>query len=287
VKKLTKILAALLAVAMLFTLSACGGSKNAGNNSSGGDANSGGQAASPKLKILDTEYAVEEYAICFTKDNEELLNKVNQALSELKEEGVVGKIVDKYISGVEHDLVFQQDAEGKPELIMGTNAEFPPYEFYEGDKVVGIDAEIAAAIADKLGMKLVIEDMAFDSIIAAVQSGKVDMGMAGMTVTEDRLQSVNFSDTYATGIQVVIVREDSPITSVDDLFAEGANNTVGVQTGTTGDLYATWDIEDAGLGKVERYNKGADAVQALVSGKIDCVIIDNEPAKAFVEAYNK
>jgi len=286
VKKLTKILAVLLAVLMLFALSACGGSKGA-DNKNGGDANSGGQADSVKLKILDTEYTVEEYAICFAKDNEELLNKVNQALAELKEEGVIDKIVDKYISGAEHDLVFQQDAEGKPELRMGTNAEFPPYEYYEGDKVVGIDAEIAAAIADKLGMKLVIEDMAFDSIIAAVQTGKVDMGMAGMTVTEERKQSVNFSDTYATGVQVVIVREDSPITSVDDLFAEGASNTIGVQSGTTGDLYATRDIEDAGLGKVERFNKGADAVQALVSGKIDCVIIDNEPAKAFVEAYNK
>jgi len=168
-------------------------------------------------------------------------------------------------------------------LSMGTNAEFPPYEFYEGDKVVGLDAAIAQAIADKLGMRLVIEDMAFDSIITAVDTGKVDMGMAGMTVTEERLQSDNFSTRYATGVQVVIVREDGPISSVDDLF--GTNNyTIGVQTSTTGDLYSTWDIEDKGLGTVQRYNKGADAVAALVSGKIDCVIIDNEPAKAFVAA---
>lgn len=267
-KKISKILAALLAMTLLFALSACGSSKG-------------------ELKILDTEYAVEEYAICFAKDNEELLDKVNAALAELKEEGVLDKVIDKYISGAEHDLTFQQDAEGKPELRMGTNAEFPPYEYREGDEIVGIDAEIAAAIADKLDMKLVIEDMAFDSIIAAVQSGKVDMGMAGMTVNEDRLQSVNFSTSYATGVQVVIVLEGSPITTVDDLFAEGANYSIGVQTGTTGDLYSTCDIEDEGLGTVERYNKGADAVQALVSGKIDCVIIDNEPAKAFVEAYNK
>ncbi len=168
-------------------------------------------------------------------------------------------------------------------LSMGTNAEFPPYEFYEGDKVVGIDAEIAQAIADKLGMTLVIKDMAFDSIITAVDTGKIDMGMAGMTVTEERLQSVNFSTSYATGVQVVIVKEDSPITTVDDLFGT-SNYTVGVQTSTTGDLYATWDIEDKQLGTVQRYNKGADAVAALASGKIDCVIIDNEPAKAFVAA---
>ena len=167
-------------------------------------------------------------------------------------------------------------------LIMATNAEFPPYEYYEGETVVGIDAEVAAAIAEKLGMTLQIEDMAFDSIIAAVQSGKVDMGMAGMTVTEERLESINFTDSYATGVQVIIVPDDSEIGSVDDLFEGGY--TIGVQTSTTGDLYCTWDLEDEGLAKVERYNKGADAVQALVTGKIDCVVIDNEPAKAYVAA---
>lgn len=169
-------------------------------------------------------------------------------------------------------------------LIMATNAEFPPYEFYEGSEVVGIDAEIGAAIAEKLGMDFKIEDMAFDSIIPAVTSGKASFGMAGMTVTEDRLQSVDFSDSYATGVQVVIVKEGSDITSVDDLFAEGASHVVGVQTGTTGDIYTTGDIEDAGLGTVERFPKGADAVLALTQGKIDCVVIDNEPAKEFVAA---
>ncbi len=168
-------------------------------------------------------------------------------------------------------------------LTMATNAEFPPYEFYENDKIVGIDAEIAAALAEKLGMELVIEDMAFDSIIPAVTSGKADVGLAGMTVTEDRLQSVDFSTSYATGVQVVIVAEGSEITSVDDLFDVGGY-TIGVQLATTGDLYCTWDLEDAGLATVERFNKGADAVAALVAGKVDCVVIDNQPAKAFVEA---
>jgi polar amino acid transport system substrate-binding protein len=165
-------------------------------------------------------------------------------------------------------------AEGKEVLVMATNAEFPPYEFYEGQEIVGIDAEIAAAIAEKLGYELKIEDMAFDSIIAAVDSGKADIGLAGMTVTEDRLASVNFSDTYATATQVVIVTEDSAITGVADL--EGKK--VGVQLGTTGDIYAG-DIADA---TIERYNKGFEAVQALTQGKIDAVIIDNEPAKVFV-----
>ena len=169
-------------------------------------------------------------------------------------------------------------------LVMATNAAFPPYEFYEGDAIVGIDAEIGAAIAEKLGMDFTIEDMEFDAIIPAVTSGKASFGMAGMTVTEERLQSVDFSDSYAKGVQVVIVKEGSAITTVDDLFAEGASNVVGVQTGTTGDLYSTWDLEDAGLATVERFNKGADAVLALTQGKVDCVVIDNEPAKEFVAA---
>lgn len=168
-------------------------------------------------------------------------------------------------------------------LVMATNAEFPPYEYYENNEVVGIDAEIAAAIAEKLGMELVIEDMSFDSIIPAIISGKADVGLAGMTVTEDRLENVDFSTSYATGVQVVIVAEGSEITSVDDLFGDN-NYTIGVQQATTGDLYCTWDIEDEGLGTVERFNKGADAVAALVAGKVDCVVIDNQPAKAFVEA---
>ena len=164
--------------------------------------------------------------------------------------------------------------EGK--LIMATNAAFPPYEFYEGDKIVGIDAEIAQAIADKLGLELVIDDMEFDSIIEAVKGGKADMGLAGMTVTDERKEVVNFTASYATGVQVIIVTEGSAITSVDDLFAEGAFTTIGVQRNTTGDLYTTWDLEDEGLGEIMRYSKGAEAVQALLTGKVDCVVIDNE-----------
>ena len=168
-------------------------------------------------------------------------------------------------------------------LTMATNAEFPPYEFMEDGKIAGIDAEIAQAIADKLGKELVIENVDFDSLIPGVQSNKYDFVMAGMTVTDERKEQVDFSQTYATGVQVIIVKEDSAIKTADDLFADGANNKIGVQLATTGDLYCTWDIEDEGLGSVERYNKGADAIMALNSGKVDCVVIDNEPAKVFVE----
>jgi len=169
-------------------------------------------------------------------------------------------------------------------LIMATSADFPPYEFWEGSEIVGIDAEIAAAIADKLGLKLQIDDMDFDSILAAVVAGRADIGMAGMTVTDERLESVYFSVSYATGVQVIIVKENSPITSVDDLFEEGAHFNIGVQISTTGDLYSTWDLEDEGLATIHRYRRGTDAVQALIAERVDCVIIDNEPAKAFVNA---
>ena len=165
--------------------------------------------------------------------------------------------------------------EGK--LTMATNAYFPPYEYYEKEEIIGIDAEIAAAIAEKLGLELVIEDMEFDSIITAVQTGKADMGLAGMTVTEDRMKNVNFSTSYATGVQVIIVPEGSDIETVEDL--EG--KLIGVQLATTGDIYCK---DDFGEDNVEEYNKGNDAVMALVSGKVDAVVIDNEPAKRFVEA---
>ena len=149
---------------------------------------------------------------------------------------------------------------------------------------MGIDAEIAGAIAEKLGLELQIDDMELDSIVESVKGGKADIGLAGMTVTPERQEVINFTASYATGGQVVIVTEGSSITSVDDLFAEGASHVIGVQRNTTGDLYCTWDLEDAGLATIDRYRKGADAVQALLTGKVDCVVIDNEPAKAFVAA---
>lgn len=179
------------------------------------------------------------------------------------------------------DLISMLKGEDDNKLVMATNAYFQPYEYYEGDKIVGIDAEIAAAIADYLDMELEIVNMEFDSIISAVNAGDVDFGMAGMTVTEERLLEVDFSSSYATGVQAIIVKENSPIKSVDDLYAEGANYKVGVQAGTTGDIYST---DDFGADNVERHTNGNNAVMALNKDAVDCVIIDNEPAKALVKA---
>lgn len=159
-------------------------------------------------------------------------------------------------------------------LVMVTNAEFPPYEYHDNNEIVGIDADIARAIAAKMGMELEIQDMAFDSLIPAVQSSKADFTAAGMTVTDDRKENVDFTDTYAKAAQVIIVMEGSEIATPDDL----ANKKIGVQTGTTGDIYSE-DIEGA---DVQRFNKGMEAVMALTQGKIDAVVIDREPAKVFV-----
>lgn len=160
-------------------------------------------------------------------------------------------------------------------LTMATNASFPPYEYKDGDAIVGIDAEIATEIAKKLGMELKIEDTKFDSIITGVQTGKFDIGMAGMTVTEERLKNVNFSDTYAKGVQVIIVKEGSDIASAGDL--DGVM--IGVQQSTTGHIYAS---EAYGEDHITAFDTGNDAVQALVADKVAAVIIDNEPAKSYV-----
>ena len=168
--------------------------------------------------------------------------------------------------------------EGGKKLVMATNAAFPPYEFYDGGVAVGIDVDIMKAVAEKLGRELEVADMEFGSIITAVATGKADVGAAAITKTEDRLKSVNFTSTYATGIQSVIVKDGGSIKSLDDLKGEDVK--IGVQQDTTGDIYATGEFGDDHM---IRYNKGADAVQALSTGKCTAVIIDNGPAKVFVE----
>ncbi len=165
----------------------------------------------PELTILEEEFAVEEYAMCISKENAELKDAINGALAELKSEGVLDSIIANYIGDDtrgKSPYVSPEDVDrSNGTLVMATNAAFEPYEYHEGDKIVGIDADMAQAICDKLGYELVIEDMEFDAIINAVQSGKADIGVAGMTVTEDRLKSIDFTDSYTTATQVIIVRK--------------------------------------------------------------------------------
>ncbi len=163
-------------------------------------------------------------------------------------------------------------------LTMSTNAAFPPYEMTtDSGEFEGIDVEIAGAIAEKLGLELQIDDMDFDAALLAVQQGKSDIVMAGVTVTDDRLLVMNFSDSYANGIQSVIVPEDSDIASIDDM--EG--KLIGTQRGTTGNIYCS---DDFGEANVVAYDNGLTAVQALMNGQVDCVVIDNAPAQEFVAA---
>lgn len=183
-------------------------------------------------------------------------------------------------------------------LIVATNAAFPPYEYVENGKYVGIDMEIAELIAKELGLELQVEDIDFGAIVTGVQTGKYDLGAAGMTVTEDRLKNVNFTTSYAKGIQSVIVKADSGYTSFEDFYTgfDADGNPTGVKEGikiavqqdTTGDSYssataAEWGFEEA---NVVRYKTGNEAVLALSEGKVTAVIIDNEPAKSYVSSTN-
>lgn len=169
-------------------------------------------------------------------------------------------------------------------LKMCTNAAFPPYEFYdENSEATGIDVEIAKAVCAKLGYDLEVVDIEFDQCIPGVQSGKYDFAAAGMTVTEERKQSVQFTDTYAIGIQAVIVPGDTEAADIYGLIdAKGGHIVIGVQESTTGDIYTSDEFEADGKAEIQRFKNGADAVLALTSGQVDCVVIDNEPAKAFV-----
>lgn len=172
--------------------------------------------------------------------------------------------------------------EGK--LHMSTNAQFPPYEMVADDgSFEGIDVEIAGLIAEKLGLELVVDDMGFTAALEAVQNGKSDISMGAITVTEERKANMDFSDIYSTGIQVVIVPEGSPITTVDDLADA---ELIGTQEGTTGYIYCSSTPEDGGYGEehVVAYESGAVAIQALLTGKVDCVVIDNQPAQEYVKA---
>ena len=238
-----KFLSLVLALALALSLAACGGTGNNGGNTTGNGGNANTSAGTNTSADADTG----------------------------DDAGEAG---------------FTTVEEGK--LIMSTNAAFPPYEMvadgegFQGTGYDGIDVEIAYAIAQKLGLELVVDDMDFTAALEAAQSGKSDMVMAGVTVNEDRLAVMDFSESYATGVQVVIVTEDSPITTLDDI--EG--KLIGTQKGTTGFTYASDTPENGGYGEdhVLAYDNGATAVQALMNGQIDAVIIDEAPAKEFVAA---
>lgn len=190
---------------------------------------------------------------------------------------------DKAESGAKKDEAAEEKGVEKTEkltmeegkLYMTTNAEFAPYEYYEGDKIVGIDIEIAGLIAEKMGLELVVNDIAFDSIVPEIAAGKADIALAGMSVTEDRLKNVDFSIPYTGSKQVIIVKKGSDIKTKEDLKAK----IIGVQLGTTGDMLAS-EVEGVTM---ERYGKSFEIVQALSQGKIDAIVIDSQPAEFYIK----
>ena len=165
--------------------------------------------ANPDLMLLETPYADEDYSICLAKGSE-LTAQINDAIAQLRENGTMDAILDKYLNGIEGAEGYVTPAgteHPNGTLTMATNATFPPYEYYEGENVVGLDVEFATAICDILGYELVVEDMEFDAIIPAVSSGKADFGAAGMTVNPERLESADFTDSYCTGVQSIVVKK--------------------------------------------------------------------------------
>ena len=257
-KYLAMILAGMMAVSMV----ACGGSSNSSNSASSSE-----PAAEAQAEQTEAEPAAEA-----TEAAEPAAEATEAAEPAAEATEAAEPAADAAFTTVEA---------GK--LHMATNAAFPPYEMTsDNGGYEGIDVEIATLIAEKLGLELVVDDMEFSSVIISVQNGKSDMAMAGLTVTEERKQNVDFTESYATGVQVIIVPEDSDIQTVDDLAND---KMIGVQDGTTGYIYCSDTVENGGYGEdhVTSYTNGAMAIEALKGGKVDAVVIDNEPAKAFVE----
>ena len=218
--------------------------------------------------------STEEYAIAVPKGDEELLDKINDGLQKIRDNGTFDKLVAEYIGDGEEEQT--EETGEKPVLNVGTNAEFPPFEYMNDEGVPdGFDMAVIKAIGEEEGFDVKITNMEFKSLIASLSTGSLDAVIAGMTVTPERQQSVDFSDSYYTATQSIIVTKDSDIKSADDLVGKK----VAVQEGTTGDLICS-EIEDC---QVERYKKGTDAVVTLKNGAVDAVMIDDNPAKQFVK----
>lgn len=252
-----------------------------------------------------TEYELtaEKYAFAVAKENTELKLAANLLLAELKITGELDKIINSFFDGTAN-FVYTNPVESVPAaerskyLVVATNAYFPPFEYYEGDKLTGVDMKIASLLAERLGKTLYINDMEFDSIITSVKNGESDIGMAGMTVNEERLKSIDFTDEYYESAQVLIVREDDKVfadcKSADDIIAKLGEQKkrfkVGTQNGTTGYMFSAGD-EGFGYDGFKNlttngYTTGALAVLDLSNGKVDAVILDKQPAIMIAESTN-
>lgn len=283
-KTIKKILVSVLAVSLIATcFAAC---------------SNGGEATEDKVKVIDIELSNEEYAFGVDKTQPELLEDVNAFIKEIKENGQFEEVCNRYFGDGEPVAVTSaaEDA-SKDQLIVATNAEFEPFEYKKGDSFYGIDMEIAKMLADKLGKELVIKDMNFDSVVTSVQQKKCDIAMAGLTVSEERAEMVNFTDSYYSASQKLIVKGDDTTfdnckTKEDvEAILNGFDSTVNIggQNGTTGQSYVEGS-EGLGFAGLKAtfvgYSNGSLAVQDLINGGVNYVIIDAAPAAAITTAIN-
>lgn len=284
-KKSMKVLAMVMAlVLMVSAFAACGGDTDA--------------AKTPAVKVININLTEEEYAFGVDKNQPELLEQVNAFIAEIKENGKMEEIFNKYFKeGTPTPVTSAALDETKDQLVVATNAEFPPFEYTEGDQYLGVDMEIAYLLAQKLGKELVIQNMDFDAVCLSVGSHKCDIAMAGLTINEERKESVTFSDSYYQASQKLIVKGDDTTfddcTTADQVVAKlqsmDSSVKIGFQNGTTGQSYteSTGDFESNAF-KVTPvgYQNGALAVQDMVNGNLNYVIIDAAPAQSIADSVN-
>ena len=303
-KKIISILVVLtMLIGCVSMLAACAKDDGGAGSDANGGASSNGKA---KVKVYtDYELTAEKYAFAVAKENTAIKEAANELLADLKESGELDNIINSFFDG-SATFTYTNPTSSVPTgsardnyLVVATNAYFPPFEYYEGNKLTGVDMKIASLLAEKLGKTLYINDMEFDSIITSVKNGESDIGMAGMTVNEERLKTVDFTNEYYESAQVLIVRSDDTVfadcKSADDIIAKLSEQkdsfTVGTQNGTTGYMFSAGD---EGFGydgfknlKTNGYTTGALAVLDLANGKVNAVILDKQPAIMIAESTNK
>lgn len=275
---------------MALSVVACGGKEEAAEAPA---------EAAVTAKVIDVELTEEQYAYGVDKNQPELLEEVNAFIAEIKENGTFDEICDRYFGDGEPVAVesAEEDA-SKDQLVVATNAEFAPFEYMEGDKYYGIDMEIAKALADYLGQELVIVNMSFDAVCLSVGQSKCDIAMAGLTITEERKEVVNFSESYYNAAQKIVVpsnnTEFDECAAAEDVAAilneKDDTTKVGFQAGTTGQFYTEGDADwgfDGYAVEAIGYDNGSLAVQDMLNGNLDYVIIDAAPAAAITKAINE
>lgn len=286
----------LVVIMTAVTVCGCGSDST---DSSTEDSTADSSAKQAAVKVIDVDLTEEEYAFGVDKDQPELLASANEFIKEIKDNGKFDEICNKYFGDGEPTAVTSADLDSsKDQLVVATNASFEPFEYMKGDSYYGIDMEIAAALAEKLGKELVIQNMDFDAVCLSVGQHKSDVAMAGLTIKEDRKKYVDFSDAYYNAAQRLIVKGDSTEfdacqdkESIEKILNEKDSSVkIGVQNGTTGQFYCEGDKEwgfDGFKVTTTGYKNGSLAVQDLINGNIDYVIIDSAPAKCITDAINK